>query len=75
MAISKKELDEYIEAYSRGEAKISDEEYDVLLEEYLKENGEDKRPFLRQKQSDAVNRIVGTIHKVYGVTEPMRPNQ
>lgn len=76
MAISKKELDEYIEAYSQGNPLISDEEYDILLEEYLKENGEDKRPFLRQKQSDSVNSIVGTIrNKVYGVTEPMRPNQ
>ena len=75
MAITKDELDRYIRAYMEGNPLISDEEYDRLLEEYLKENGEDKRPYLRQKQSDVINGLVGTLPKVYGVREPMREGQ
>lgn len=76
MAITKEELDEIIAKYNRGEPTgYTDEEYDILLEDYLAEHGEDKRPFLRQKQSDAVNDIVGTLTKAYGVTTAMRENQ
>jgi NAD-dependent DNA ligase len=73
--ITKEELDKYIKAYQQGHPLISDEEYDILLEEYLKEHPESKRPFTRQKQSSNVNDIVGTLPKVYGVKEPMRPGQ
>ena len=74
--ITKEQLDEYIAKYNRGEdTGLSDEEYDNLLEEYLKKNGEDKRPFLRTQQTDDVNDAVGTLGKVYGVTKPMRPGQ
>lgn len=75
MAITKEELDKYIKAYSEGKPLITDEEYDDLLEEYLKENGEDKRPFLRNKQSDNINNAVGTLTKLYGVTKAMRPDK
>ena len=37
--ITEQQLKEYIDAYNRGEPLISDEEYDRLLEEYLKVNG------------------------------------
>jgi NAD-dependent DNA ligase len=77
MSITKEQLDEIIAKYNRGEPTgYSDEEYDKLLEEYLnKHGGESSRPFNRQKQSLSVNDLVGTLPKVYGVTEPMRPNQ
>lgn len=75
MAISKQQLDEYIHAYSIGKPLISDEEYDVLLEEYINEHGENSRPFLRSQQSAEVNEIVGTLPKVYGVSIPMREGQ
>ena len=73
--ITEQQLKEYIDAYNRGEPLISDEEYDRLLEEYLKVNGEDKRPYLRQKQSGVINELVGTLPKVYGVQTPMREGQ
>jgi NAD-dependent DNA ligase len=63
--ITKEELDKYLEAYNRGEPLISDEEYDKLLEEYLAQNGESNRPYLRQQQSSNVNDVVGTLPKVY----------
>lgn len=75
MAITSEQLAQYIKHYMEGHPDISDEEYDRLLEEYVKENGEDKRPYLRQKQSGVVNELVGTLPKVYGVTEPMREGQ
>lgn len=75
MSITKEQLDEYIKAYSQGHSLISDEEYDNLLEEYIKENGEENRPFLRVQQSSNVNDIVGTLPKVYGVEKPMREGQ
>lgn len=75
MSVTKEELDKYIKAYSQGSPLISDEEYDELLEEYLKEHGgESARPFMRQSQSSSVNDVVGTLGKVYGVTVPMRPD-
>ena len=73
--VTKEELERYQIAYSQGKPLISDEEYDALLEEYLKENGEENRPFLRAQQSDDVNDIVGTLTKAYGVTEPWREGQ
>jgi NAD-dependent DNA ligase len=76
MSITKEKLDEYTKAYSQGKPEISDEEFDQLLEEYLDEHGgESSRPFLRSKQSSAVQEIVGTLPKVYGVVTPMRPGQ
>ena len=40
MSITKEELDKYIELYSQGKPTgLTDEEYDRLLEEYLKEHG------------------------------------
>jgi NAD-dependent DNA ligase len=73
--VTKEELDKYIKAYQDGHTLISDEEYDVLLEEYLKEHPEAVRPFTRNKQSSAVNDIVGTLPKVYGLIKPMRDGQ
>ena len=73
--ITEQQLKEYIDAFNRGNPLIPDEEYDKLLEEYLKIHGEDKRPYLRQKQSGAVNELVSTLPKVYGVREPMREGQ
>lgn len=70
--ITKEQLDELIAAYAKGEPKISDEEYDKLMEEYIAEHGEEARPFNRNKQSAAVNDIVGTLPKLYGVKKPMR---
>ena len=58
--VTKEELDRYITAYQHGSPLITDEEYDALLEEYLQSVGESNRPFNRNKQSDAVNDIVGT---------------
>lgn len=75
MSVTKEELDRYIAEYNRGHELISDAEYDRLLEEYLREHGNDKRPFTRNKQSSSVNDIVGTLDKVYGVKIPMRENQ
>ena len=75
MVVTKEELERHQRLYSQGNPEISDEEYDNLLEEYLRINGESNRPFLRQKQSDDVNDIVGTLTKVYGTTTAMRPGQ
>ena len=75
MSVTKEELDKYIKAYSQGTPLIEDSQFDELLEEYLKEHGESARPFTRQKQSDDVNDILGTLGKVYGIRTPMRENQ
>lgn len=75
MAISKDKLDEYIKCYTEGHPLISDEEYDRILEEYLDEHGQAARPFLRQKQSDAINDIVGSLDKTFGVIIPMIENR
>lgn len=75
MSITEKDLRELQIAYSQGNPLIPDADYDALLEEYLEEHGEDKRPFLRQQQTSAVNDVVGTLTKVYGVTKPMREGQ
>lgn len=73
--VTKEELDKLCKAYSEGNPLIDDAEYDALVEEYVKQNGESARPFNRQKQSSAVNEIVGTLPKVYGVYTPMREGQ
>ncbi len=73
--VTKEELDRYITAYQHGSPLITDSAYDALLEEYLQSVGESNRPFNRNKQSDAVNDIVGTLPKTYGVLTPMRENQ
>ena len=76
MSITKEELDKYIELYSQGKPTgLTDEEYDRLLEEYLKEHGEENRPFTRQKQTSAINTLVCSLSKAYGVETPMRPGQ
>lgn len=61
--ITREELDMYTKAYSQGNSLISDEEFDKLLEEYVSKNGEEARPFTRNKQSAAVNDVVGTLSK------------
>lgn len=68
----KQQLDAALLAYNQGNPIMSDEEYDKLLEEYLSVVGEENRPYLRQKQTEGVNKLVGTLPKVYGVTIPMR---
>lgn len=73
--VTKEELDKYLKAYDEGHPLISDEEYDRLLEEYIQAHGEGARPFTRQKQSDDVNDIVGTLTKCYGTRVPMREGQ
>ena len=73
--VTKEELDKYLKAYQEGSPIISDESYDSLLEEYVREHGESSRPFTRQKQSDSVNDIVSTLPKVYGTKNAMRENQ
>ena len=75
MMVTKEQLDEYLKLYQLGKPAITDEEYDILLEQYLKEHGEAARPFLRQSQTESVSDIVGTLTKAYGVTTPMRPGQ
>ena len=75
MAISKEQLDEYIRHYMEGNPDIDDSTYDRLLEEYLKEHGEENRPFTRQKQTSAINEAVGSLSKAYGVETPMREGQ
>ena len=71
------ELKEIIDKYNRGEdTGYTDEEYDRLLEEYLKvHGGESARPYTRNKQTDAVNDLVCTLSKVYGIRTPMREGQ
>lgn len=73
--VTKEQLDEYTKAYTEGHSLISDEEYDVLVEEYVNLHGEESRPFTRAKQSDAINDIVGTLSKCYNVMVPMRAGQ
>lgn len=71
--VTKEELKDIIDKYNRGEdTGYTDEEYDKLLEEYLNKYGEAERPYMRNKQSGAINELVGTLSKVFGVTKPMR---
>jgi DNA ligase (NAD+) len=64
-----------INSYSSGSSDITDEAYDILLEEFIADNGESSRPYLRVKKSDVVNGFTQTLSKVYGTTEPMREGQ
>lgn len=75
--LTKEQLGEIIDKYNRGEdTGYTDEEYDALLEEYLKANGgESNRPYNRQTQTGDVNDIVGTLPKAYGVSKAMREGQ
>ena len=73
--VTKELLDQYTKSWSKGTPEIEDSVYDQMVEEYVNQHGESARPFTRSKQSDAVNDIVGTLPKVYGVTTPMRENQ
>lgn len=75
MSVTKEQLDEYIKLYMQGNPIISDEAYDAILEEYVKEHGEESRPFTRAKQSTAVNDIVGSLTKAMGIETPMRAGQ
>lgn len=73
--VTKEQLDEYTRAYSNGTPIISDEEYDMLMEEYVKANGEEARPFFRSKKTGDLNELTATLPKVYGTVTPWRPNQ
>lgn len=75
--ISKEELDRVIDLYNQGlPTGYTDEEYDVLLEEYLKAHGgEAARPYNNVTQTRPVNRLVSTLPKTYGVTSAMRDGQ
>lgn len=73
--VTKEQLEEYQRLYNLGTPQIDDSEYDALLEEYLSANKDAHRPFLRNKQSSAVNDIVGTLPKTYQVYTPMREGQ
>ena len=69
-------LNKFINSYNSGDSDINDEIYDRLLEEYLKyHGGESSRPYTRNKQTDAVNNLVSTLPKVYGIRTPMREGQ
>ena len=75
MSVTKEELEKYNAAYMEGKPLISDEEYDRLQEEYVNEHGEQSRLYTRSQQTDSVGALVGTLPKVYGVTQTMRPEQ
>ena len=63
VSISKEELDRIISLYNQGlDTGYTDEEYDRLLEDYLKEHGgESARPYNNMSQTKSVNRLVGTL--------------
>ena len=74
--VTKEMLDMYTKAWSHGHPLIDDDDYDMLVEEYVKEHGEEARPFMRVKKPDGIADAPNqTLSKVYGVTTPMRPNQ
>lgn len=76
MKVTKEMLDEYTRAWSHGNALIDDADFDALVEQYVKENGEEARPFMRVKKPDGIADTPNqTLPKVYGVTTPMRPGQ
>lgn len=75
MSVTKEELEKYNAAYMQGHPLISDEEYDALQEEYVNEHGESSRLYTRSAQTETVSDLVGTLPKVYGVTQTMRPDQ
>lgn len=70
------ELKHIVDLYNQGlPTGYTDEEYDRLLEEYIKVHGESSRPYMRNKQTDVVNSLVCTLPKAYGVVTPMREGQ
>ena len=74
--VTKEQLDAYTKAWSQGNPQIDDSTYDELLEEYVKEHGEEARPFMRVKKPNGIADTPNqTLSKVYGVTTPMRPGQ
>ena len=74
--VTKELLDNLTTLWSRGKPLLTDDDYDALVEEYVKEHGEEARPFMRVKKPDGIiNAPNQTLSKVYGVTTPMRPNQ
>jgi NAD-dependent DNA ligase len=76
MKVTKEMLDEYTRAWSHGNALIDDADFDALVEQYVKENGEEARPFMRVKKPDGIADIPNqTLSKVYGVQTPMRKGQ
>lgn len=75
MSVTLETLEKYNKAYMEGNPLISDDEYDRLQEEYVKEHGEQSRLYTRSTQTKTVSDLVGTLPKVYGVTQTMRPEQ
>lgn len=73
--VTREMLDEYTKAYNQGKPLIPDNVYEQLEEEYIRQHGEESRPFLRAKQTDVVTSLTGTLPKVYGVVDAMRANQ
>lgn len=73
--VTKEILDMFTDSYSNGCSDITDPGFDILMESYVEANGEESRPFLRAKQSDSINYIMGTLEKKYGITTPMRKGQ
>jgi len=74
--VTKELLDNLTTLWSRGKPLLTDDDYDALVEEYVKEHGDEARPFMRVKKPDGIADTPNqTLPKVYGVTTPMRPNQ
>ena len=74
--VTKELLDNLTTLWSHGKPLLTDDDYDALVEEYVEENGEEARPFMRVKKPDGIADTPNqTLSKVYGVIEPMRPGQ
>ena len=74
--VTKELLDNLTTLWSRGKPLLTDDDYDALVEEYVKEHGDEARPFMRVKKPDGIADTPNqTLPKVYGVTTPMRPGQ
>lgn len=62
---SKELIDHLTESYSHGNPDITDEGFDLILEDYIAINGENSRPF-RQNKGETLNSIdTWTLPKVY----------
>lgn len=68
-------IDALTVSYSHGVPDINDESFDLIVEDYVTNYGEENRPFMRVHKSESVNAMPPTLSKVYGVKEPMRPGQ
>ena len=77
MSVTKEELEYHQRLYSQGKAQLSDADYDQMVEDYIEEHGGDEsfRPFARNRQTDDVNQLVGTLPKCYNVRNAMREGQ